>query len=279
MTVEAVGFLQDTAFRILDRFRRERLSLALSVRRLRFESLSACPSCASSSEAWSVGPEGRDFRARIRTSECTRCSLVFQNPRLTSESASMFYRRYYRNSFHTRQKSEQLFARSCRRGSEIVKFLGQDLDGVRSALEVGCGYGGILVALARRGIDVQGCDENPMSVSVATAHGVPVTLGGFDALPERRYDLIILSHVLEHVDQPVPFLERLKSLLAPGGSIFIEVPRIVASTEDRVFQLGHVLYFDSKSLANVLSRVGLSIQKLEDRRDVLRRLVTATAVS
>jgi SAM-dependent methyltransferase len=56
--------------------------------------------------------------------------------------------------------------------------------------------------------------------------GRPVSVGDFRSLdlPTGAYRLIVLSHVFEHLDLPVPALRRLTALLAPGGRVVLFYP-------------------------------------------------------
>jgi 2-polyprenyl-3-methyl-5-hydroxy-6-metoxy-1,4-benzoquinol methylase len=50
-------------------------------------------------------------------------------------------------------------------------------------------------------------------------------VGALDALPERGpYQLISLTHVIEHLAEPAAMLRKIATLLAPGGKAFITAP-------------------------------------------------------
>jgi SAM-dependent methyltransferase len=49
---------------------------------------------------------------------------------------------------------------------------------------------------------------------------------GYDAIPGNSYDFIILHHVVEHITDPAPILERICSKLKPGGVIWIAFPSL-----------------------------------------------------
>jgi SAM-dependent methyltransferase len=92
-------------------------------------------------------------------------------------------------------------------------------------LDVGCGAGRHAVSLMRRGLPVTGIDPSPGAVEVARANGVqtfccsiedpPADLGLFDTV-------LLMGHnlgLLESRENAVPFLERLASLVNPGGCL------------------------------------------------------------
>src|SRR3972149_11066474 len=70
----------------------------------------------------------------------------------------------------------------------------------------------------------------------------------------RKFDLIVLAHVLEHMAQPHEFIAALVARLNPGGSLLVEVPNGDYRYKN-TFE-SHLLFFDSGSLGNLLGRHG-----------------------
>lgn len=96
-------------------------------------------------------------------------------------------------------------------------------------LEAGCGYGGNLSALAQFGC-VHGfeLDQDARDYAIATT-GTPVAFGKLPDQPgfaDCRFDLIVMLDVLEHIDDDVASLARLRTMLRPGGLILITVPAL-----------------------------------------------------
>jgi SAM-dependent methyltransferase len=99
----------------------------------------------------------------------------------------------------------------------------------RRALDVGCGDGRFLGALAERGWEVEGLETDPRAAALArrriggTVHEAPLeTL----ALPEGAFGLVSLLHVLEHVPDPRAALAAARRALARGGRLLIAVPNV-----------------------------------------------------
>lgn len=95
------------------------------------------------------------------------------------------------------------------------------------ALDIGCGAGQLLVLLQRAGWAVEGVEWDAAAASVAReVSGRPVSVGDFQSLslPGEAYELIVLSHVFEHLADPSAALRRLHSLLAPGGRLVLIYP-------------------------------------------------------
>jgi SAM-dependent methyltransferase len=100
------------------------------------------------------------------------------------------------------------------------------------ALDVGCGTGFLLEHLARRGYRGVGIDLSPGSVAIARERlkalgadeRLTAEVGSAYEPPEGPFDLIALTDVLEHLEDPRACLAALRSRLAPGGLLVISTP-------------------------------------------------------
>jgi SAM-dependent methyltransferase len=96
-----------------------------------------------------------------------------------------------------------------------------------SLLDVGCGVGGYLVAARELGFDVLGVEPSAAHVAVGRERlGLPILNGYFDPsmLGDRKFNVIILSHVIEHILDPKPFIASLLSALTSTGVLIILTP-------------------------------------------------------
>jgi 2-polyprenyl-3-methyl-5-hydroxy-6-metoxy-1,4-benzoquinol methylase len=100
-------------------------------------------------------------------------------------------------------------------------------------LDVGCAYGGFLVAFAERGARVTGIERDERYVRLAAEnvrqHGFDAEIVLGDATQAHpafrgRFDLITANDVVEHVPRLETFLANLREWLAPGGAIYLEIP-------------------------------------------------------
>jgi SAM-dependent methyltransferase len=98
--------------------------------------------------------------------------------------------------------------------------------GALRMLEVGCGNGAFLYRHQALGWEAWGVELSRGEAERARAAGLNVQSGRIEDanLPRGHFDLIVLLHVLEHLDDPAEVLRELAPLLAPGGQILIEVP-------------------------------------------------------
>ncbi len=133
------------------------------------------------------------------------------------------------------------------RGEELAAGLSRLLDRFdwsnARVLDVGCAYGGVLRAFARRGAEVLGIDANERLLALAAANlaDAPesghrlehVRLEDLDASRVGPFDLIVCDNVLEHVADPSAAVECLSPLLAVGGGLYIAVPNPFAPEQVR----------------------------------------------
>ena len=94
------------------------------------------------------------------------------------------------------------------------------------ALDVGCGSGRVLRALAAMGWEARGVDFDPAAVAAARAQGLRADAGGLDqqGFAPESFDAVTASHVLEHVEDPESFLRACARVLAPGGALVVVTP-------------------------------------------------------
>ncbi|SEM21136.1 GNAT family N-acetyltransferase [Streptacidiphilus jiangxiensis] len=95
----------------------------------------------------------------------------------------------------------------------------------RRVLDVGCGTGGLLRALAATGAEGEGVEVDPALAGQARRAGLAVHDGDFARFrTSDRYDAVTLFHVVEHVADPEAVLRRAVDLLVPGGVLCVETP-------------------------------------------------------
>ncbi len=133
--------------------------------------------------------------------------------------------------------------------------------------EIGCANGGLLAALKRRGFaHVEGLDPSPLSARIAREqHDVEVATGSFFSAPggARRFDVVVLVGVLEHLVDVTTALRSTLAALAPGGTLIVEVPDAQAfgrrpEAPFQEFSVEHVSYFTAATLDALMRAHGLS---------------------
>lgn len=140
---------------------------------------------------------------------------------------------------------------------------------IGKALDIGCGSGRFLLALRALGWNVAGLelnDDTAKSARLLHSLEVKTSLNSFD---ENTFDLITITHVLEHIRDPQQMLKECSLLLKPGGVIAVAVPNINSwqafVTRGGWFHLDlprHLWHFSENWLSNTLRIHGFVIIKV-----------------
>lgn len=193
---------------------------------------------------------------------CRGCGVVWATPRLTDESLEQFYDGDYRALYGgAATASDAFFGDQVRAGERLLDFAAGLKPGA-TVVDIGCGAGGMLVPFRGAGHRVAGCDLGSRYLARGREEGLDLREGEFEVLDDLApFDLVILSHVLEHVSDPLAFLRRLEPLMAAGGLLYVELPglqRIGLMYGDplRYFQNAHLWNFDLGSLEGLLRLAG-----------------------
>ena len=132
-------------------------------------------------------------------------------------------------------------------------------------LDVGCGSGDWLLAMRDRGWVVEGLDFDEKAVAAAQQRGMHVRLGSLEQqqYPDNSFDAVTLSHVIEHVPDPVQTVRECLRVLKPGGRLVLFTPNS-DSLSHRVFKRDwrglepprHLHIFSLGSMDQLLVRTG-----------------------
>lgn len=263
------------------------------------ETVPNCPVCSSDARALLYeGLTDRVFfcaPGEWDMYRCESCSSAYLDPRPTSETIGLAYQRYfthdeapgfsslsflgklrrrfangYRNHYYGTQDYPAsilgiVVAGLMPNGRAIIDAGMRHLPIVKAGnrlLDLGCGNGSFLLRARSAGWDVTGVDFDAKAIEAARCRGLDVRLGGVDDLSpdDEKFDVITLSHVIEHVHHPVKVLQACHKLLKPGGFLWIETPNI-ASEGHRQFGANwrglepprHLVLFTLESIRNALS--------------------------
>jgi 2-polyprenyl-3-methyl-5-hydroxy-6-metoxy-1,4-benzoquinol methylase len=98
----------------------------------------------------------------------------------------------------------------------------------KRVLDVGFGGGVFLENALALGWDVAGADTDPVTVKNANSRGLNARQGGIEVFSDQleSFDYITISHVIEHVHDPVATLRLAYKLLKPGGRLWLDTPNI-----------------------------------------------------
>ena len=141
--------------------------------------------------------------------------------------------------------------------------------GTGKLLDLGCNEGRGLLIYKKNGFTAEGIEINEVAAREAQLKGFKVftlPLEEFD--PGYKYDVIVLSHVIEHALDPDEMLSKVNQLLKPGGELWVSCPNI-KSWQRSVFGRFwinwhvpfHVVFYSDRTLRTLLNRNGFDVVK------------------
>ena len=190
----------------------------------------SCPLCGGGASL--LYSDCRDFEYFTAASfdfyRCRECGFVLMHPLPTrAELPALYPANYHNFEPPSNPVSRLLLDRYYEHQSGICRrYLPPD----GALLEVGCATGEVLARVQERGFhDVQGIELSQEACERAWDRGLKVFHGTLDEFEtDQRFDVIFMSHVIEHVLDPVATTAKLASLLAPGGVLYLETPNVGA---------------------------------------------------
>jgi SAM-dependent methyltransferase len=140
-------------------------------------------------------------------------------------------------------------------------------------LEIGCSLGFLLDAFRQDGWRVRGvepfyqaCRHAQEDLRLDVINGILETA----ALPDSSFDVVLLNHVIEHLEDPARTLHEVNRILKPGGHFVIETPRydtlmfkLLGRRERSVSCGGHLYFFTTRTLRNLYEAAGFKTVQVD----------------
>jgi SAM-dependent methyltransferase len=156
------------------------------------------------------------------TGICLDCGMAFNRETLSAESYNTYYSVLSKYVVSTSAKA------SVPRLPECAEMLAGLLPHDAFILDAGCGSGGVLAALKNQGfINLAGIDPTPECVNIIKDElGLDARVGtlGNSPFAPGMFDVVISTVVFEHLLNPGEDIDKIASLLKPGGSAYILIP-------------------------------------------------------
>jgi SAM-dependent methyltransferase len=130
--------------------------------------------------------------------------------------------------------------------------------------DLGCGCGRLLEELCPS-CDAAGIDLSPTAVEFCAKRGVTAVLGALPdniPLPENSFDAVILSDIIEHVDDDAAAVRAAARLLRPGGVMILTVPACPSLWSSWDEAHGHKRRYTARALRGAFAGAGLDVELL-----------------
>jgi SAM-dependent methyltransferase len=192
-----------------------------------------CPVC-SQDKARIIGIRGnREYNGADQTVEphiftnvvrCNQCDFIYTNPEI--HGLEYLEDEHYSDAVnYMKEKGDAIHQMFATRLAFIRKYSTKEKC---SLLDIGAGKGEFLHAAEAANFDACGVEPSANFCKFGReAYNVSLFNGMLGAVPEvenKKFDVITMHHVLEHVEEPVLLINLIKKYLAGNGLLFIEVP-------------------------------------------------------
>lgn len=184
---------------------------------------------------------------------CTECGWIFKDVAFTTDELN---RLYNAAGPVASAEAEALADKNAEyRSRRIFEAVRPWLPARGRILDVGGRRGELMRAFFERGYDITVVD---MDGGAPISPRVRKVQAPFTSFAEAAYDLVSMSHVLEHITSPIDFLAHARRLLAPNGLLFIEVPSelLTCLVKRHVGDHRHLCYFTKQTLRRFIENAG-----------------------
>ena len=219
-----------------------------------------CPVCASQSY-WSVLKANKETLGAFEIIKCGLCGLSRTFP-IPNEKSPTDYE-YYQNLYYQNSRKYFEYMREILNIVQLYKTKGEVLD-------IGCGVGFLVELATKMGYNAQGIDPSMAARFAREERGLNIIQGNlFEAkFPDKRFDIIVMNHVLEHISEPVPLLREVNRILKNDG-IFITCQPNIRSLMFFIQKANwyplqpqeHLWQFTPKSVALLLEKGNFTVVK------------------
>lgn len=232
----------------------------------------ACPICGKTAfkVVLAVKPHRIEATDAFAVGRCQGCGTLQLHPKPDPTRLGEYYRLLHLRDGDLRREEISSSGRAKRMWRWWTEYPVAACVRSGPVLDLGCNGGELLAVLRRRGCEVHGVDSNPAAVDECHRKEIGADLSSLEdyEIPRGVYKCIVLSHVIEHLADPVELLIRVRKALAKDGRAVICLPNCRSPFRylfgrhwhgwDPPF---HMIHYDSRSLKAVLSAAGFVVAR------------------
>lgn len=194
------------------------------------EQLNQCPICGSENRSPFISCKDHSIsKETFHLEKCNACEFVFTNPRPSQQEIGPYYDSSAYISHHA--QSTGIIA-SIYRAIRNKQFVSKEniirsyLRKIENILDIGCGTGDFLAYMKSKGVEVTGAEPDKDARNQAQQKGLSIVNPEELSNLKKRFKVITMWHVLEHVHLLNERITEISNLLDDGGIAVIAVPNL-----------------------------------------------------
>ena len=218
-----------------------------------------CPLCGSSSN--SLFESIAETERTLTYCMCGNCGTVYQSPRMTDSALETYYEaEYVAQHQHATGVTEKELRIQAGRARDLAQRLRSEISSVERHLDIGSSTGSLMLAIKQAyGNEAIGIEPAEVYRAYCEARGLRV-VPDLQSLSEGRFDLITMAHVVEHLPDPVGYLQAVREeRLTADGTLLVEVPNLYGHPS---VEIPHLFCFSSGTLSYALARAGYEVSHM-----------------
>jgi len=242
---------------------------------LEYKTYDSCPICSSLICLWKVKHTGDE---KFRIDRCQQCGYAFVNPRPSMADSIDHYSLSKHGSPKDNKsiqmvlEEEQRYPNSIIDAKRIIRTIEpmRPQSGPKTFLDIGCGYGFFSREAKRAGYDVTALElsshERQVAAELAGIEPKAMSFEHFSSKP-KYFSVILMSQILEHVNDVNLFISKANDLLIDGGVLIVALPnfqsifrKILQENDPYICPPNHLNFFDCRNLTTLLKKHHFTVE-------------------
>lgn len=202
---------------------------------------------------------------------CNNCKTHFIYPLPCKEQLEDYYNGSFREerhgkTYYDKEKLDKVYNRFLPEAKIRLNRVVSDFKYGDRILEIGCSVGYFISQLDSKCFDLYATEWDDKARMYISDRFPEIKLSKNPEDFDMKFDKILLFHVLEHIEKPSEFIEKLKNILTPNGIIYVEVPNaddaLISLYNNKKFmehyyKKAHLFNFTKEGLEYIFNQIGM----------------------
>jgi len=217
-------------------------------------------------------------KEKFEINECLDCKCLFISD---IKIDKQYYKKYYKPDYYQENKNNSilgkiwifLYNNFLNKKERIILGCFKNKKTALSILDIGCGSGNFLLSLDNKKFKKNGLEINPQGAKICKEKGIRTYNKDINFIDfgEKKFDVITLWHVIEHLENPIEMFKKIKEILSDNGILVFQIP----NNESFGFKYGKEYWFhldsprhlaipNKKTIEKICNNYGLKIIKVKN---------------